>query len=352
MDSSIPSGIVADIAATQTLLGKERPAKMIISTCANSLSNYAGQREFLDKIIPNIDYWVVIDLEMTDSARYADLVLPATSWYEVEDVRVCYCIPYTVYQEKAIEPLYEAKRDYEIAELVGRKLGYDEYFPQDWGFDEWCNLLFDSDTAREKGVTLENLREKKFVRTITEDGVPDVRGYTQPLPTEHGRAMLYTETAAPRVVYGQALVDGEDRNHLVYYRPPAEADRDNPLFEKYPLVFLQEHARYRVHSQWYQLEMLRELDPEPLAKVSAVDAEERGVKSGDIVEVYNDRGHAVLKCVIDTSIPSGVLSIPKGWQRNQFIDGCFQELTNPKMDTDASVFPFYDSLVNFKKWGE
>ena len=73
-----------------------------------------------------------------------------------------------------------------------------------------------------------------------------------------------------------------------------EAGADNPLAEKYPLVYLQEHARFRVHIQWWETPLLRELDPEPLAKVNGADAEARGVSNGDIVEVFNDRGHAVL----------------------------------------------------------
>ena len=79
--------------------------------------------------IRDSDYYVVVDMEMTDSALCADMVLPATSWYEVEDVRAGYNNPYTILQEKAIEPLYESKSDSEIAGLLGRALGFEQSFP-------------------------------------------------------------------------------------------------------------------------------------------------------------------------------------------------------------------------------
>ena len=73
------------------------------------------------------------------------------------------------------------------------------------------------------------------------------------------------------------------------------------------------------------------------------------MKSGDMVEVFNDRGHCVVKCLIDESIAPGILSIPKGWQRAQFVEGSFQEMSQPGMDPYPSAASFYDARVDFKK---
>ena len=173
---------------------------------------------------------------------------------------------------------------------------------------------------------------------------------TKPFTTEKGRVRLYTDKPKPRLNYGQDLSARVDNEHLVYYREPEEAGIDNPLAEKYPLVYLQEHSRFRVHTQWGVVPLLRELDPEPVAKVNGRDAAERGVTTGDIVEVYNDRGHCVVKCLVDESIAPGVLSIPKGWQREQFIEGGYQEMSQPGMDPYPSAASFYDARVNFRKW--
>ena len=85
-------------------------------------------------------------------------------------------------------------------------------------------------------------------------------------------------------------------------------------------------------------------------KINPKDAEARGIKDGDIVEVYSHRGHAVCKCLIDNSIAPGILSIPQGWQRSQFIDGCFRELTNGDMDPFPMTCGFYDSPCNVRKY--
>jgi molybdopterin-containing oxidoreductase family molybdopterin binding subunit len=350
LNNQVPGGLLHEIFATQQLEGQPYPMKAIISYSSNAISNFAGQNNFFDKILPNLEYWVYLDLEFCDSARYADILLPVASWYEEEDVRVAYNNPYTIIQEKAIEPLYECKPEFEIASLLGRKMGFEKSFPADWGFDDWANILFDNDQSRAMGITLDRLKKEKVIQTSGAPGVPVIRGLTLPFPTESGRVQLYAEKPTPRLNYGQDVSSRAPKEHIVYYRPPHEATKDNPLYQKYPLVYLQEHSRFRVHSQWFETPLLKELDPEPLAKVNSVDAEERGVKSGDIVEVFNDRGHAVCKCLIDESIAPGILSIPKGWQRNQFIEGCFQELTNPEMDEYASAFSYYDSLVDFRKW--
>ncbi|WP_417754957.1 hypothetical protein [Slackia isoflavoniconvertens] len=81
--------------------------------------------------------------------------------------------------------------------------------------------------------------------------------------------------------YGQDLSSRDADEHIVYFREPDECGSENPLAEKYPLVYLQEHSRFRIHTQWFEVPVLRELDPEPQGKVNSVDAEARGVKDGD-----------------------------------------------------------------------
>jgi molybdopterin-containing oxidoreductase family molybdopterin binding subunit len=348
-NSQVPGGLLHEIFETQQLEGQPYPMKAIISYSSNAISNFAGQNNFFNKILPNLEYWVVLDIEMGDSARYADMVLPVASWYEEEEIRNAYCNPYTIFQDKAIDPLYESKPDYEIACEIGRAMGFEKSFPKDYGFEDWANMFLSNDASKELNLTVERLRKEKVIQTTGSLGDRLVRGLTAPFPSESGRVQLYCENPTPRLNYGQDLSDREPNEHIVYYRPPNEATPDNSLFEKYPLIFLQEHSRFRVHSQWFDTPILKELDPEPLVKINGKDAQERGVKSGDIVEVFNDRGHAVLKCSIDESIAPGIVSIPKGWQRHQFIDGCFQEMTNPTMDPYASAFSYYDTLVDFKK---
>lgn len=348
----IPSVMFHEVCATQTFKGEKHAIKSMITHTSNSMSNFAGQNNFLNDILPALDFYVAVDIELCDSARYADIVLPCASWYEVDEFSmVSMTHPYVVLSEKAIEPLYESKPDSEIFAEIGRKMGYHAAFPEEYGFDYLGKICFDTDLSKKLGLSFEKLKEKKVLRCVpTSEDEPYVRGVAAPFPTKSAKIELYCETPKPRLKNGYDLSDRIDREHIVYYRPSTEASKDSELAKKYPLVFLQEHSRFRVHTQWHGVPLLRELDPEPLAKVNGVEAEARGVKSGDFVEVFNDRGHAVLKCLVDESISPGVLSIPKGWQREQFEAGCFQEMTIPDYDPYPSTFSYYDSRVDFKKW--
>lgn len=347
-NNTLPQAIFHEVVKDQKWGEKPYPIKAIFTMNSNSMSNFAQQNVWFDDILPNIDFKVVVDTEFTDNARYADIVLPAAFWFEVNDLRVSYNNPYMLYQEKVIEPLYESKPDAEIIALIGRKMGLGQFFPESMVDTEWIKVLLDSDGFRRMNVTYDRIVAEKVIRVQGSAEKPFIRG-EHFFNTPSGRAQLYCENPLPRVNFGQDLTGIIEKERLPYFRPPAEAWKDSPLFAKYPLVFLQELSRFRTHSQWYNTPMLRELDPEPLAKMSREDAKARGIKTGDIVEVFNDRGRAVVKAEVNDSISTGILSIPKGWQREQFIDGCFQELTNTEVDPMSVNFAYFDCLVDVRK---
>lgn len=348
MSTDFPMTLLHEVAREQEYRGEPYPVKAMVSILSNALSNWPAQNNFFEGILPNLDFYLAMDMEMTDSARYADMILPIASFYENEDFRKAHNLPYLVHQDKVIDPLYEAKDDIEIASLIGRALGYEDAFPEEYQFDDYANLLLSGPVVEQFGITLDRLREEGYIDLSVLPGKPGIVG-RQAFPTESGLAQLYTELPAPRVDYGQDIAERLPKEHLVYYQESAEVSENSEAAQTYPLVFIQEHSRWRTHSQWFNSPILRELDPEPLFKMSQKDAEERGIASGDIVEVFNDRGHMVVKCVIDPSLPEGMTRMPKGWQREQFIEGGYQELTYPHNDEWSVAFNFYDTRVDVKK---
>ena len=349
---SIPSQGLYDVWRDQKFKGQDYPLKALITQGSNSMGNYADQARWLTDTLPNMECWVVLECEMTDCARYADYVLPAAYWFEVFDFRTIYNTHFAAIAEKAIEPLFESKPDYEIVCLLGTAMGYEKDFPLDRTDMEWAEMQFDSDWLREYGITLKSLREREHIQYIGGTDEHYVRGGKYaPLSTAHGRMMIYWEDPAPRYDFGQTFTDEEKRKErLPYFTTPHEAYPDNPLAKQYPLVFIQEHARFRTHTMFFDNELLRELDPEPMAKMGRKTAESRGIADGDIVEVFNDRGHAVCKAYIDDNMNDDLLSIPKGWQRNQFVAGCYQELTNSHIDPWGVGGTWFDALVEVRKW--
>ena len=227
-------------------------------------------------------------------------------------------------------------------------MGYGEYFTM--SAQEAVKSAVDNNaTLKAAGVTYERLLKEKSIFNIREqyyDGVA-IRDFKFPSPS--GRLEFYQEKPVPRMNYGQEY-NVEDYR-LPQYTHPIEAWDGSPLREKYPLIAFQEHARWRVHTSFGDLPWLRELDPEPTVKLCPADAEKRQIASGDTVRVFNDRGSVVLKASIDASLPEGMCNIPKGWERTQCIEGCYQELTSNRINAVNLNQSYNDTLVEIQKEG-
>lgn len=159
---------------------------------------------------------------------------------------------------------------------------------------------------------------------------------------------FYVENAGSRIDIGKPI--DKEFYHLPTYHTPSEAFDDNELVEKYPLYHYCERSRFHMHTQFNYAPILRELDPEPYLRMNPTDAEVRGIKNGDIVEAYNDRGHCVCKVRFDKGVRPGMVSSPKGWPREYYIAGSYQELTNDHLNTMHQNTSFDDTLVEVRKY--
>src|SRR5699024_7796532 len=102
--------------------------KSVYFTHINTLGNAADRQYALDWM-KKLELIVVADMNMNETAQYADILLPVAHWFEVEDIYSTYSThPYVIYQEKAIEPLYECKSDFQIVKLIADKMGVGKYF--------------------------------------------------------------------------------------------------------------------------------------------------------------------------------------------------------------------------------
>ncbi|KTE92437.1 hypothetical protein AT727_19835, partial [Desulfitobacterium hafniense] len=272
MEDVLDNGKFGDIPVT---------LKSLFISSSNPIGNAANYNKILE-MIDRMELVVVSDITMSDSAQYADIVLPAAHWFEANDIFGAYSPnPYVYLQEKALEPLYESKPDFEICKMITQKLGLaKEYNITDMEFIE---KYLDGPGAKAKGITLESMKKNKAARVLPK---PFVHGEGGVFPTTTGRAQFYLEQPAPAYDYGQDW-DVEKERLPVLFEPPTEAWHENPLFKKYPFVLVQEHTRWRTHTQWGHAPWLRELDPEPIVKINPLDAEPRGIKNGDIVRVFN-----------------------------------------------------------------
>lgn len=351
--TEIPSFLMYDVWRDQRYHGESFPVKGLITGCSNPMSNYADQNRWFSDVFPNLEYWVVLDHEWTDSARHADLVLPVSFWYEFPDIRMGQNTPYATYGEAVIDQMYESKTDSQILTLIAQSFGFEDDFPTDMTLGDYVELFCDSDAAREQGITYEKLQEQHACRYIGDD--EDSRVYQggpwNPFPTSHGRLTMYWEDPQPRVDYGQEFTDEEiRRQRLPYWYPPTEAWEGTDHMREYPIVFLQCHERYRTHTQYFGTENLLEIEDEPYMRIAREDAQARGVETEDYIEVFNDRGHVVVKARIDDNVRPGMSVLPKGWQRHQFKEGGYAELIGSQMDAWGVSAVYYDCTVDFRKY--
>lgn len=353
--TEIPAFKMYDVWRDQEWNGEKYPVKALVTAGSNSMSNYAEQNRWFTDVFPNMEMWVVIDNAWSDSARHADYVLPAAFWYEVKDIRVAENIPYATLCRQVIEPLYESKPDSEIYSLIVNAMDpkHAKQYPPEYTMDDWIDVVLDSDAAREAGMTREAFEEKTAIRYVGEsDDNPVVKGDEwNPFPTNHGRLTLYWENPLPRAFYGQTFTAEEiAKERFPYYREPLEVGPTNPLREKYPLIFYQFHERFRTHSQYFDAPNLNELSPDPYVRIGSSAAAQRGIENGDVVEVFNDRGHVVVKARIDDNFPDTCVSVPKGWQRHQCIAGGYAELGSAYVDPWGVSAAYYDILCDVRKW--
>lgn len=320
--------------------GKDLEIRVLWCCNGNVLSCESGRQELIEAV-KKVDFVVCADVNMTDTAQWADILLPVPHSFEVQDFDPICSVPYPTFTQKMLDPLYECKTDLEIMRLLADEMGMNIYQKSD---EEFLKEVIDTEANVKAGCTYDVLKTGELVRNSAYTEASMVPTYTS---AEAKRLKYYIENPTPRNNFGQKIADYE---RLPHYEHANEAYAENPLCDKYPLFGCSEHNKYHVHSQLAYTPVIRELEPEPLLKVNANDAKERGIAQGDYVRVFNDHGSAVLKARVTEGIKPGVVSIPHGFQADQFVEGHTQDLTNVFMNDFCSNSAFYDFLCEVEKY--
>jgi anaerobic selenocysteine-containing dehydrogenase len=234
-------------------------------------------------------FTVVSEQFITDTARYADVIFPATTQLEQLDVVPAWGHLYLGWNEPAIEPLGEAVPNTELWRRLADAMGLDE--PELQESDE--SLIHSALT----GVDVAELADVGFMRLdLPEDLRPYAEGGFQ---TEDGRARLFSKDLA-----AQGL------DPLPQYRAPTEA----LLATGYPLVMLtpKHHTRF-LNSSYTHLPKHGPAEGGPFVEFCAADASARGIGEGDAVRVYNQRGSLQIPAKITDRLRPGVVAVPFGW---------------------------------------
>jgi anaerobic selenocysteine-containing dehydrogenase len=266
---------------------------------------------------------VVLEHFLTDTADYADYVLPATTQLEHLDVHASYGHTYALLNEPAIAPLGEAKPNTQIFRELATRMGF-----TDACFADSDEAL--AQAAFREGVTLESLRERGWVKLPIADAPFAEGGFRTP----SGRCQI----DAP----GLGVPD---------YLPNYESAASSPeLARSYPLALITPPARNFLNSTFVNVKSLRDIEGEPLLEMHASDAAARGLCDGELVRIYNARGEHRCKLAVSARARLGVVNGLGVWWRKFGRDGRnLNELTHQRL-TDLGAGPsFYDCLVEVEK---
>jgi anaerobic selenocysteine-containing dehydrogenase len=266
-------------------------------------------------------FTVVLEHFQTDTADYADYILPATTQLEHWDVHSSYGHTDVLLNRPAIAPLGEAKPNTQIFRDLARHMGYAQpcFAESD---ESLCRIAYGD------RVDFEQLLQRGYA-TLNLPDAPFAHGG---FPTASGKCEFFSERLARQGLDG-----------LPDYLPNYEAAGTSP---RYPLAMISPPARNFLNSSFVNVRSLRDIEGEPLLEIHASDAAARGIASGSVVRVFNDRGEYRCKAQVSDRARPGVVNGLGVWWRKLGLDGTnVNQLTSQHL-TDLGRGPvFYDCLV-------
>jgi trimethylamine-N-oxide reductase (cytochrome c) len=298
---------------------------------------------------PELECVVNQDCWFSSETNMADIILPACTNFERSDIgEWATCGGYTtmahignnwrviVREQKAIEPRGESKSDYEILRLIAAKLGREEEFTEGNTEDDWAKLFFDSsEIAKDGDITWEEFNrkgyyivpcppkeernnavsmrwfyEKRDADTPDPGNLPRKAGHPERLGTYSGLIEFASQSLKENLPHDM------ERPVVPHFIPSWEGYKSE-IWYKYPLQIISPHPRWSFHTHYDKHESwLDDVEqhririggyPYWIMRINPVDAEPRGIKDGDVVELYNDRGSVLCAASVTERVPVGVL---------------------------------------------
>jgi anaerobic selenocysteine-containing dehydrogenase len=277
-------------------------------------------------------FTVVLEHFQTDTADYADIVLPATTQLEHWDLHYAYGHVYATLNRPSIEPLGEAKPNSEIFRLIARRMGLTHPALADDDVTIIKQAL-DSPHERMQGVTFDELLERGWMRlNVPRPFLPYAEGN---FPTPSGKCEFYSARLAEMGI-----------DPLPTYTPPLELPETAPeLAARFPLVLISSPRHYFLNSTFVNIASLRK-NAEPECVLHSADAERRGIAEGARVVVFNGRGEFTAVARVGDQVREGVAWAPSIWWAKLAPDGTNANATTSQRETDMGHGPvLYDNLV-------
>jgi anaerobic selenocysteine-containing dehydrogenase len=319
----------------QALLAADPPIEALIVYNANPLAVAPDSEQVVRGFAREDLFTVVIEQFRTDTADYADVVLPATTQLEHFDVHKSYGHWYVLANHPAIAPVGEARPNADIFRELAARMGFTDA-PLQASDLEIARDAMDWSHPAAGGARLEEVLERGWIR-MQHPPAPFAAGG---FPTPSGRCEFWSERLAR-----QGL------DPLPDYLPPYESAQSDPvLAARYPLALISPPARHFLNSSFANVASLVAIEREPRCEIHPRDAAARGIADGDQVAIFNDRGRFLVRARVSDRIREGVVLAWGLWWPRTVEGGRNVNAVTPTALTDLGRGPtFYDCLVEVRR---
>lgn len=327
----------------------DTPIKSMMCWNANPVTQAAETDKIVEGLMREDLFMVSAEHFLSDTASYADIVLPASMGAEMEDMILSWGHLYLTYNEKCVESPGEALPNNEIFRRLAARMGYQEDNFK-WSDSECLENYVDWDSPACEGIDLNYLREHGFARLnvgTKDDRAPHKAGN---FPTPTGKCHFMVEGAtnfvAPpfRQMY-EGFQPGEPIDDLPDYVPSRETPSTNPgLAEKYPLNIISPKSHGFLNSCYGNIDEKIKGQGDQFVLISPVDADRRNIQNGDTVKVFNDRGGFEGKAQITDDVSAGIVVATLGYWR-QLNKGTVNCVSSAEFVDMGHAPTFTDNLV-------
>lgn len=289
-------------------------------------------------------FTIVHEQFFTDTTDYADIVLPATTFFEHKELQSAYGHYYLQISNQAIQPLGECRSNVDLFRALAQRMEFDDECFRD-SIDHMIDGAIDSPNPWLKGITRERLESEGHIRL---NFSPNGDSRPQPfLPfangnfrTPSGRALLYNEA-----------LKAQGLDPVASFEPPDES-RHNSRSKAFALELLARKADNFLNSTFTNLPVLQAMEETGLLEMNSTDAAARGIRNGDTVRVFNSRGEIQLKAKVDGAVSPGVVAAKLNWAKLTPGGRNINVLTSEKLTDMGNSATFYSVLVEVELFQE
>jgi molybdopterin guanine dinucleotide-containing S/N-oxide reductase-like protein len=312
------------------------PVKALFVYNSNPAATCPNRNDVIRGLMRPDLFTVVHEQFFTDTTDYADIVLPATTFFEHKDLQTAYGHYYLQMSNQALEPLGECRSNVDLFQALAQRMGFDDDCFRD-SVDDMIDQALNAANPWLKGMTRQRLENEGHIRLNFEGNGAPPKPF---LPWAEGN---FRTPSGKAELYNEHLKE-QGLDPVASFVPPVES-RHTAEAKAFPLELLARKADNFLNSTFSNVPSVQSMEETGLLEISRSDAEKRGIRDGDTVRVFNKRGEIQLKARVDGKVSAGVVAAKLNWAKLTPGNLNINVLTSEKLTDLGNSAVFYSVLV-------